>query len=62
MSRLPNPNALPESGVATKQMVAEFLGVSTKTIDRMNLPRSANLGSKTVRFPVDVVRKLYGVI
>lgn len=61
MSKLPNPNALPESGVATKKMVADFLGVSTRTVDRLylqgKLARVKGLGTQTVRFSVAEIRK-----
>lgn len=65
MNKNPNPNALPESGVATKSMVAEFLGVSQRTIDRLclegKLPRIEGLGKQTVRFKVESVKKLCGI-
>ena len=65
MSKLPNPNALPENGVATKSMVADFLGVSQRTIDRLylegKLPRIEGLGKQTIRFKVESVRKLCGM-
>lgn len=65
MSKLPNPDALPSSGVATKSMVADFLGVSQRTIDRLylegKLPRIEGLGKQTIRFNVDSVRKLCGM-
>ena len=58
----PNSLALPETGVATKEMVADFLGVSQRSVDRLylegKLPRIAGLGRSTVRFNVVDVRKL----
>lgn len=65
MAKLPNPSALPDSGVATKSMVADFLGVSQRTIDRLylegKLPRIEGLGKQTIRFKVESVRKLCGM-
>lgn len=58
----PNPQALPESGVATKEMVADYLGISQRSVDRLylegKLPRIKGLGKSTVRFNVVEVRKL----
>ncbi len=58
----PNYLALPETGLATKEMVADYLGISQRSVDRLylegKLPRIKGLGRATVRFSVVEVRKL----
>ncbi len=57
-----NPNylALPESGLATRNMVAEYFGVDARTVDKWVLKgilKNIKLGS-VVRFSVQDVRNL----
>lgn len=61
MIKEPNPNALPEKGLATRKMVADYLGVTVRTVDKMvgdgRLKKIAGLGSKVSRFDVSHLRQ-----
>jgi len=57
----PNSMALPDNGVANKQMVASYYGVTTRTIEKwcaLGLLTKLNLPGKVIRFDVVDVRSL----
>jgi excisionase family DNA binding protein len=62
MIKEPNPSALPESGLATRKMVAEYLGVTVRTVDKMvgdgRLKKINGLGAKVSRFDVSHLRQV----
>jgi excisionase family DNA binding protein len=58
---LPNPDALPHDGVATKEMVSNYFGVTPRTIEKwvaQGLIQKLNLPGRVVRFSVSDVRQL----
>lgn len=58
--RVPNPDALPDRGVATRNMVADYLGLTVRTVDQMasdgRLKKINGLGSRVTLFDVAYLR------
>lgn len=61
MRKQPNPNALPEAGICTRQQIAEFCGVDVRTVDKWvamgKFKKINSLGTKVVRFNAFEVRQ-----